>query len=87
MSIVLRLLKPIAFLVINFLLWLFQCNNPLTKEAKLSAAMRILPEWKEYDEEIKKLQKRIVHDDLEESAEFDKPEVISPPADTVKIGR
>jgi len=49
--------------------------------------MRILPEWKEYDEEIKKLQKRIVHDDLEESAEFDKPEVISPPADTVKIGR
>ncbi|XP_071443072.1 UDP-glucose:glycoprotein glucosyltransferase 1 [Hetaerina americana] len=29
------------------------CNNPLTKEAKLTAAMRIVKEWKEYDEEIK----------------------------------
>ncbi|XP_046391867.1 UDP-glucose:glycoprotein glucosyltransferase 1 isoform X2 [Ischnura elegans] len=29
------------------------CNNPLTKEAKLTAAMRIVAEWKEYDEEIK----------------------------------
>ncbi|XP_018331345.1 UDP-glucose:glycoprotein glucosyltransferase isoform X2 [Agrilus planipennis] len=35
------------------------CNNPMTKEAKLSAAMRILPEWKEYDEEIRRLQKKI----------------------------
>ncbi|XP_066258640.1 UDP-glucose:glycoprotein glucosyltransferase [Euwallacea similis] len=35
------------------------CNNPMTKEAKLSAAMRILPEWKGYDEEIRKLQKNI----------------------------
>lgn len=32
------------------------CNNPLTKEAKLSAAMRIVDEWKDYDEEIKRLQ-------------------------------
>ncbi|XP_026323693.1 UDP-glucose:glycoprotein glucosyltransferase isoform X2 [Hyposmocoma kahamanoa] len=35
------------------------CNNPMTKEAKLSAAMRIVPEWKEYDDEIKALQARV----------------------------
>ncbi|KAK4879085.1 hypothetical protein RN001_007231 [Aquatica leii] len=35
------------------------CNNPMTKEAKLTAAMRILPEWKGYDEEIRKLQQKI----------------------------
>uniref|UniRef100_A0A8D8UU44 UDP-glucose:glycoprotein glucosyltransferase 1 n=3 Tax=Cacopsylla melanoneura TaxID=428564 RepID=A0A8D8UU44_9HEMI len=32
------------------------CNNPLTKEAKLSAAVRIVQEWKQYDSEIKRLQ-------------------------------
>jgi UDP-glucose:glycoprotein glucosyltransferase len=31
----------------------------MTKEAKLTAAMRILPEWKGYDEEIRELQKKI----------------------------
>ncbi|XP_058805620.1 UDP-glucose:glycoprotein glucosyltransferase [Phymastichus coffea] len=35
------------------------CNNPMTKEAKLQAAMRILPEWVGYDEEIKALQMKI----------------------------
>ena len=35
------------------------CNNPLTKEAKLTAAQRIVPEWKGYDDEIKKLMARI----------------------------
>ncbi|KAJ8734858.1 hypothetical protein PYW08_014108 [Mythimna loreyi] len=35
------------------------CNNPQTKEAKLSAAMRIVPEWSEYDDEIKGLQARV----------------------------
>ncbi|XP_064638451.1 UDP-glucose:glycoprotein glucosyltransferase 1-like isoform X2 [Lineus longissimus] len=29
------------------------CNNPQTKEPKLQAAMRIVPEWKDYDQEIK----------------------------------
>ncbi|XP_063224607.1 UDP-glucose:glycoprotein glucosyltransferase isoform X2 [Bacillus rossius redtenbacheri] len=38
------------------------CNNPLTKEAKLTAAMRIVEEWKDYDAEIKRLQAKI--DDL-----------------------
>lgn len=31
----------------------------MTKEAKLTAAVRILPEWKGYDDEIRKLQKKI----------------------------
>ena len=30
-----------------------QCNNPLTKEPKLDAARRIVPEWVGYDSEIK----------------------------------
>lgn len=32
-----------------------QCNNPKTKEPKLSAAVRIVPEWVEYDNKIKQL--------------------------------
>ena len=32
-----------------------QCNNPLTKEPKLQSAMRIVPEWTAYDDEIKAL--------------------------------
>ncbi|XP_026726157.1 UDP-glucose:glycoprotein glucosyltransferase [Trichoplusia ni] len=35
------------------------CNNPMTKEAKLSAAMRIVPEWSQYDDEVKALQARV----------------------------
>lgn len=35
------------------------CNNPMTKEAKLTAAQRIVPEWKDYDNEIKNLLSRI----------------------------
>ncbi|XP_054718713.1 LOW QUALITY PROTEIN: UDP-glucose:glycoprotein glucosyltransferase 1-like [Uloborus diversus] len=31
------------------------CNNPKTKESKLQSAMRIIPEWKDYDSEIKNL--------------------------------
>ena len=31
------------------------CNNPLTKEPKLSAAVRIVPEWVDYDNQIKEL--------------------------------
>nr|CDS32366.1 UDP glucose:glycoprotein glucosyltransferase 1 [Hymenolepis microstoma] len=32
------------------------CNNPLTKEPKLKAAKRIIPDWTSFDEEIKELQ-------------------------------
>ncbi|XP_040835082.1 UDP-glucose:glycoprotein glucosyltransferase 1 isoform X2 [Ochotona curzoniae] len=34
------------------------CNNPMTKEPKLQAAVRIVPEWQDYDQEIKQLQVR-----------------------------
>ncbi|XP_067300004.1 UDP-glucose:glycoprotein glucosyltransferase 2 isoform X1 [Pseudorasbora parva] len=35
------------------------CNNPKTKEPKLSAAVRIVPEWTEYDNEIKRFLKQM----------------------------
>ncbi|KAM8819785.1 UDP-glucose:glycoprotein glucosyltransferase 2 [Eudromia elegans] len=35
------------------------CNNPQTKEPKLQAAARIVPEWVEYDSEIRKLIEHI----------------------------
>ncbi|XP_068608113.1 UDP-glucose:glycoprotein glucosyltransferase 1 [Brachionichthys hirsutus] len=34
------------------------CNNPKTKEPKLQAAVRIVAEWADYDQEIKRLQTR-----------------------------
>lgn len=48
------------------------CNNPLTKEAKLTAAQRIVPEWKDYDQEIKNLLNKVElgeveHEELNES--------------------
>ncbi|KAK7864404.1 hypothetical protein R5R35_000446 [Gryllus longicercus] len=54
------------------------CNNPLTKEAKLTAAMRILPEWKDYDAEIKKLQQRVDHTHTEEGMEGQVPVPLQP---------
>ncbi|XP_015244179.1 PREDICTED: UDP-glucose:glycoprotein glucosyltransferase 2-like isoform X1 [Cyprinodon variegatus] len=35
------------------------CNNPKTKEPKLMAAARIVPEWVEYDKEIKELLRQV----------------------------
>ncbi|KAF5892752.1 UDP-glucose:glycoprotein glucosyltransferase 2-like isoform X1, partial [Clarias magur] len=35
------------------------CNNPKTKEPKLSAAVRIVPEWSRYDLEIKQLLQQV----------------------------
>ncbi|XP_075388725.1 UDP-glucose:glycoprotein glucosyltransferase 2 isoform X1 [Tenrec ecaudatus] len=35
------------------------CNNPKTKEPKLKAAARIIPEWVEYDTEIRQLLENI----------------------------
>ncbi|GCC23619.1 UDP-glucose:glycoprotein glucosyltransferase 1 isoform X3 [Chiloscyllium punctatum] len=35
------------------------CNNPMTKEPKLEAAVRIVPEWQDYDQELKQLQKLV----------------------------
>ena len=39
-------------------LLLLQCNNPMTKEPKLDRAMRIAPEWKQYDFKLKKILER-----------------------------
>uniref|UniRef100_A0A3B3UXM3 UDP-glucose ceramide glucosyltransferase-like 1 n=1 Tax=Poecilia latipinna TaxID=48699 RepID=A0A3B3UXM3_9TELE len=35
------------------------CNNPKTKEPKLMAAARIVPEWVDYDKEIKEMLRRL----------------------------
>ncbi|KAF7667496.1 hypothetical protein LDENG_00056440 [Lucifuga dentata] len=35
------------------------CNNPMTKEPKLQAAVRIVAEWSDYDQEIKRLQTKV----------------------------
>ncbi|XP_056283243.1 UDP-glucose:glycoprotein glucosyltransferase 1 isoform X2 [Pseudoliparis swirei] len=35
------------------------CNNPKTKEPKLHAAVRIVAEWSDYDQEIKRLQSKV----------------------------
>ncbi|XP_065644022.1 UDP-glucose:glycoprotein glucosyltransferase 1 isoform X2 [Hydra vulgaris] len=35
------------------------CNNPQTKEPKLQRAMRIAPEWTEYDDIIRALQEQV----------------------------
>ena len=40
------------------LFFLKQCNNPQTKEPKLEQAVRIVPEWKDYDNEIKALMNK-----------------------------
>ncbi|XP_052737381.1 UDP-glucose:glycoprotein glucosyltransferase [Bicyclus anynana] len=58
------------------------CNNPMTKEAKLSAAMRIVPEWQTYDDEIKALQARVrrglyQHADHEQEIENMDPEDVA----------
>nr|CAB3267495.1 UDP-glucose:glycoprotein glucosyltransferase 1 [Phallusia mammillata] len=55
------------------------CNNPLTKEPKLTAAVRIVKEWSEYDNEIKALQEKVDDEEVEaakqeiERAESKKP--------------
>ncbi|XP_055694605.1 UDP-glucose:glycoprotein glucosyltransferase [Lutzomyia longipalpis] len=54
------------------------CNNPQTKEAKLTAAQRIVPEWTSYDMEIKNLLNRA---DAELHGEIvDKPPPSAPSA-------
>ncbi|XP_054652260.1 UDP-glucose:glycoprotein glucosyltransferase 1 isoform X2 [Dunckerocampus dactyliophorus] len=35
------------------------CNNPMTKEPKLQAAVRIVAEWSDYDQEVKRLQTKV----------------------------
>lgn len=45
----------------------------MTKEAKLTAAMRIVPEWKDYDNEIKELTRKIDASAHVEESITDKP--------------
>lgn len=42
----------------------------MTKEPKLQAAMRIVPEWQDYDQEIKQLFRRF-HEEKESGALFE----------------
>lgn len=37
-----------------------QCNNPQTKEPKLQAAVRIVAEWTDYDQEIKRIYNKFL---------------------------
>lgn len=68
------------------------CNNPQTKEAKLTAAQRIVPEWKDYDNEIKTLMARIAErgiepDEVEEVTEDVVDEVTEPTMAVDDIGK
>ncbi|XP_043926163.1 UDP-glucose:glycoprotein glucosyltransferase 1 [Protopterus annectens] len=38
------------------------CNNPMTKEPKLKAAVRIVQEWQDYDQEIKQLYNKFMEE-------------------------
>ena len=46
---------------------MFQCNNPQTKEPKLKSAVRIVKEWPDYDNEIRRLQERVAAGKTESS--------------------
>lgn len=44
--------SPVAAVVV------YQCNNPLTKTPKLENAVRIIPEWRDLDEEARSIEER-----------------------------
>ena len=46
-------------MIMAMYIYLLQCNNPLTKEPKLTAAARIVPEWTTYDLEVKGLWDKV----------------------------
>uniref|UniRef100_A0A670YK19 Glucosyltransferase 24 catalytic domain-containing protein n=2 Tax=Pseudonaja textilis TaxID=8673 RepID=A0A670YK19_PSETE len=51
------------------------CNNPKTKEPKLEAAIRIVPEWTDYDSEIQKLINRIRNEKTDRNPSHPKDEL------------
>ncbi|XP_003800394.1 UDP-glucose:glycoprotein glucosyltransferase 1 [Otolemur garnettii] len=53
------------------------CNNPMTKEPKLEAAVRIVPEWQDYDQEIKQLQNRFQQEKEAGALDKEQPEAPS----------
>lgn len=44
------------------------CNNPMTKEPKLQAAVRIVPEWQDYDKEIKQVYSQFLEEKENQSS-------------------
>lgn len=46
------------------------CNNPRTFESKLEQAIRIIPEWKSFDDEINRILQKKTFDDLIEHYEL-----------------
>ncbi|XP_054981511.1 UDP-glucose:glycoprotein glucosyltransferase 1 isoform X2 [Sorex araneus] len=60
------------------------CNNPMTKEPKLEAAVRIVPEWQDYDQEIKQLQIRFQKE--KERGELYGEEPAAPPREGLTPG-
>ncbi|KAK7477135.1 hypothetical protein BaRGS_00031621 [Batillaria attramentaria] len=54
------------------------CNNPMTKEPKLQAAMRIVPEWKNYDYEIKVLWDKVYNTNTRDQIEYERPDIPIP---------
>lgn len=57
------------------------CNNPLTKEPKLTSAMRIIPEWKSYDDEVRDLLEKF---HAEKSGKMTEGAPVEPTVDDVK---
>ena len=52
----------------NIFFFFLQCNTPQTKEPKLERAIRIAPEWTEYDDVIRKLQEQMNSEEITKSS-------------------
>uniref|UniRef100_A0A8C7WFV9 UDP-glucose ceramide glucosyltransferase-like 1 n=1 Tax=Oncorhynchus mykiss TaxID=8022 RepID=A0A8C7WFV9_ONCMY len=62
------------------------CNNPKTKEPKLSAAVRIVPEWVEYDNKIKQLLRDVQEQKDNDRATQTQSPMPAPSSSTEKTG-
>ena len=50
-----------------------QCNNPMTKEPKLQSAVRIVKEWPDLDNEVRRLQESVAAEIASATPEKTKP--------------
>ncbi|XP_031416124.1 UDP-glucose:glycoprotein glucosyltransferase 1 isoform X2 [Clupea harengus] len=57
------------------------CNNPQTKEPKLQAAVRIVAEWSDYDQEVKRLYGKFQKEKETGGTSAEKPQSTSPGTD------
>ncbi|KAJ7328105.1 UDP-glucose:glycoprotein glucosyltransferase 1, partial [Desmophyllum pertusum] len=48
-------------------------NNPMTKEPKLHSAVRIVKEWTDLDNEVRRLQERVSSQTASSNSESAKP--------------